>query len=110
MNAPIGRNASVTVMVSAICASVLLNSLAIAVSANTTRKKSKASRVQPRKLASTAARWPRGVARATDEGVIASGVVMREYVKNRLGPERDGGRCARYSLPNEKVFARPPRG
>ena len=61
MNAPIGRKASVTVMVSASCASVLWNSLAIAVSANTTRKKSNASRVQPRKLAKTAERWPRGV-------------------------------------------------
>jgi len=56
MKAPTGRNASVTVIVSAISASVFWNSFAIAVSAKTTRKKSNASRVQPRKLAKTAAR------------------------------------------------------
>src|SRR5712671_2028407 len=79
MNAPTGRKASVTVMVSAISASLLWNSFAIAVSAKTTRKKSNASSVQPRKLAMTAARWPRGAACARDVGVIASELAMRKY-------------------------------
>ncbi len=58
MNAPTGRKASVIVNDSAIALSGRPNSLAIAVSANVTRKKSNASSVQPRKLAITAARWP----------------------------------------------------
>ena len=57
MNAPTGRKASVTVRVTAISASLRWNSLPIAVRQKTTRKKSKASSVQPRKLANTAARW-----------------------------------------------------
>src|SRR4051812_16648032 len=83
MKAPTGRNASVMVIVSASSASVLLNSLAIAVSAKTTRKKSNASRVQPRKLARTAERCPR-TARATDEGLTESVAVMRQYARNGM--------------------------
>src|SRR5712671_2181672 len=79
MNAPTGRKASVTVMVSAISASLLWNSFAMAVSAKTTRKKSNASSVQPRKLAMTAARWPRGAACAREVGLIASELAMRKY-------------------------------
>src|SRR5262245_27885566 len=56
MRAPIGRKASVTVMLRAIAVSVVPKSRAIAVRAKTTRKKSNASRVQPRKAARTAAR------------------------------------------------------
>ena len=59
MNAPTGRNASVSVIESAIALSVLAELLARSPSARTTtRKKSNASSVQPRKLAATAARWP----------------------------------------------------
>ena len=54
MNAPTGRNASVKVIENAISASLRPNSFAIAVSVMTTTKKSKASRVQPRKPAVTA--------------------------------------------------------
>ena len=92
MNAPIGLNASVTVIVSAIWASVLWNSFAIAVSAKTTRKKSNASRVQPRKLARTAARWPRGAACASEEGLIASELGMRQYVAAGAGCGIPAGR------------------
>src|SRR5690242_10890537 len=56
MNAPTGRNTSVRVSERAIAASDLPKSFAIAVSVMTTRKKSNASRVQPRKPAATAAR------------------------------------------------------
>src|SRR5437870_5790679 len=63
MNAPTGRKARVSVMERAMSASLLPNSLAIAVSVMTTTKKSNASRVQPRKPAVTAARWS-GVAGA----------------------------------------------
>jgi len=55
MNAPTGRNASVTVMESAMAASVVWKSFAMAVRAKATRKKSKASSVHPRKAARTAA-------------------------------------------------------
>ena len=55
MKAPTGRKASVMARVFAIWASLAPNSLPIAVSVITTMKKSKASRVQPRKLANTAA-------------------------------------------------------
>src|SRR5215831_21018034 len=54
MNAPSGRNASVTVMVTAIAGMSVPNSLAMAGSVNTTTKKSNASSVQPRKLSSSA--------------------------------------------------------
>jgi len=54
IRAPTGRKASVMLRVAAIFASLVPNSLPMAVSVKTTRKKSKASRVQPRKLASTA--------------------------------------------------------
>src|SRR5216117_2627792 len=58
MNAPTGRNASVKVIENAISASLRPNSFAIAVSVMTTTKKSKASRVQPRKPATTACPRP----------------------------------------------------
>src|SRR3979409_2220503 len=98
MKAPIGRKASVTVIVSAISASLLWNSFAIAVSAKTTRKKSNASRVQPRKLAITAARWPRGAARAREVGLIASELAMQKYAAISMHQEclviaRLGTRC-----------------
>src|SRR2546428_13670928 len=57
MNAPTGRKASVSVRDKAISASLRWNSRAIAVSVITTTKKSNASSVQPRKPATTAARW-----------------------------------------------------
>src|SRR2546422_8979840 len=57
MKAPTGRKASVSVIESAIAASDFPNSWAIAVRVMTTRKKSNASSVQPRKPATTAARW-----------------------------------------------------
>src|SRR3989442_623933 len=53
MKAPTGRKASVSVIESAMAASDFPNSLAIAVSVMTTRKKSNASSVQPRKPATT---------------------------------------------------------
>src|SRR5580658_7886666 len=51
INAPTGRNASVRVMDNAICGSDLPNSFPIAVRQKTTRKKSNASRVHPKRLA-----------------------------------------------------------
>src|SRR5207302_791050 len=57
MNAPTGRNRSVSVSESAMAASDFPNSRAMAVSVITTRKKSNASSVQPRNPATTAARW-----------------------------------------------------
>src|SRR5436309_5665423 len=56
--APTGRKASVRVIESAMAASEVWNSCAIAVRAKTTRKKSNASSVQPRKEARIAARCP----------------------------------------------------
>src|SRR5882762_2111529 len=53
MNAPTGRNARVTVIERAIAASDLPKSFAMAVSVMTTRKKSNASSIQPRKPAAT---------------------------------------------------------
>src|SRR5438270_3286127 len=76
MNAPTGRKAKVIVIVSASCASDFPNSLPIAVNAKTTRKKSNASSGQPRKLARTAERWPRGAMLATDSRSRASALVM----------------------------------
>jgi hypothetical protein len=55
MNAPTGRNSRVSVIEKAIAASDLWNSLPMAVSVMTTRKKSNASSVQPRKPAATVA-------------------------------------------------------
>src|SRR5271157_1408119 len=57
MKAPTGRNARVSVREKAMALSGRWNSCAMAVKERATRKKSKASRVQPRKLASTAAPW-----------------------------------------------------
>src|SRR5437879_3101152 len=57
MNAPIGRKANVSVIENATAASLLPNSFPIAVSVITTRKKSNASSIQPRKPARTAGRW-----------------------------------------------------
>ena len=56
MNAPTGRNSRVTKYTRAISLSDLWNSRPMAVRHITTRKKSKASRVQPRNPARTAAR------------------------------------------------------
>src|SRR5205807_2275633 len=70
MNAPTGRNARVSVIESAIAASDLPNSRAIAVSVITTRKKSNASSVQPRNPATTAARWSAAAGRTAVIGVL----------------------------------------
>src|SRR5579872_5844488 len=59
MIAPTGRIASVTVMVSATIATVCLKSSAIWETTKLTIKKSKASSVQPRKLARNVLRWLR---------------------------------------------------
>ena len=53
--APKGRAARVRVLATATAGMSVWNSLAMALNMNTIRKKSKASRVQPRKLAPTAA-------------------------------------------------------
>src|SRR3989442_12604696 len=63
-NAPTGRKARVSVSEKAMSASERPKSLAIAVRVMTTRKKSKASSVQPRKPATTAARASVVAARA----------------------------------------------
>jgi len=55
MNAPTGRKARVSVIERAIAASDLPKSFAMAVSVITTRKKSNASSIQPRKPAATVA-------------------------------------------------------
>ena len=55
-----GRNASVAVSDNAMRASDSPNSFPIVVRQNTTRKKSNASSVQPRKLAQTADKWSTG--------------------------------------------------
>src|SRR5579859_2323475 len=70
MNAPTGRNARVSVSDSAIAASDLPKSLPIAVSVMTTRKKSNASSIQPRKPAATVAFWSVLVGR----GVVSDAV------------------------------------
>src|SRR5438105_8427070 len=70
MNAPTGRNASVSVIESAIAASDFPNSRAIAVRVITTRKKSNASSVQPRNPATTAARWSSAAGRTAVIGVL----------------------------------------
>src|SRR6185437_1355107 len=57
MKAPTGRNASVNAIENATAVSGSWNSLPIAVRQNATRKKSNASRVQPRKLAVSAFHW-----------------------------------------------------
>src|SRR2546429_4014427 len=72
MNAPTGRKASVSPIDAAMSASDLPNSFAIAVSVITTRKKSNASSVQPRKPAVTAAPWSRAAG-----GVVVIGVPVR---------------------------------
>src|SRR6266576_2762993 len=56
MNAPTGRNSSVSVRERAMAASDFPNSFPMAVNVMTTRKKSNASSVQPRNPATTAAR------------------------------------------------------
>src|SRR5437870_1916838 len=90
MNAPTGRNRSVSVSESAMAASDFPNSRAMAVSVITTRKKSNASSVQPRNPATTAARWSAaaeadgnacdnacalGVARRLGAGWVAKGTI-----------------------------------
>ena len=58
MNAPTGRKPSVSAIESAMSLSGRWKSSAIAVSEKTTKKKSNATRVQPEKPASKAARCP----------------------------------------------------
>ena len=53
-SAPNGRAASVSVLATTTAATSAWNSAAMALNMNTIRKKSKASSVQPRKLARTA--------------------------------------------------------
>src|SRR5947208_154372 len=86
MKAPTGLKASVMVIVSASSASVLWKSLAIAVNANTTRKKSNASRVQPRKLATTAERCPR-VSRSPEDASIEPVPGIRQYARKPMHVE-----------------------
>jgi hypothetical protein len=57
MNAPIGRVASASVIVSAMSGRVFPNALATSSMMKVSRKKSNASNVQPRNPARTAFRW-----------------------------------------------------
>ena len=81
MNAPTGRNASVSVMDKATAASDRWNSRAIAVSVMTTRKKSKASSVQPRKPARTAARWS-SVEAEGRRGIAAANIPQKREARS----------------------------
>src|SRR6059058_2334924 len=69
MNAPTGRNSSVSVRERAMAASDFPNSFPMAVNVMTTRKKSNASSVQPRNPATTAARRSSATGRAAVIGV-----------------------------------------
>src|SRR6267143_4455453 len=69
MNAPTGRKARVSVIERAIAASDFPKSLPMAVRVMTTRKKSNASSVQPRKPAATVAFW----SLAAGRGVVIVG-------------------------------------
>src|SRR4051794_24975982 len=89
MNAPNGRNASVSAMEPATAVLLVPNSPAIAVSDMPTRKKSNASSVQPRKLATTAAPWPWPAAAALD-AELPPGV--GEGIGDRGGAVVDMGR------------------
>src|SRR5438874_5108703 len=73
MNAPTGRNSSVSVRERAMAASDFPNSRAMAVNVMTTRKKSNASSVQPRNPATTAA------LRSSATGRVAVIGVPREW-------------------------------
>src|SRR5207237_6212593 len=85
MNAPTGRNASVSVIESAIAASDFPNSRAIAVRVITTRKKSNASSVQPRNPATTAARWSAAAGRTAVIGVLPEDPL--DYTHDRRSEE-----------------------
>src|SRR5437762_2285539 len=90
MNAPTGRNASVSVIDSAMSLSVLPNSLAIAVSVMTTRKKSNASSVQPRKPATSrrlATLRASELVTLVDSSVVAVAVAAAEAGGNPCGNE-----------------------
>src|SRR2546430_2954651 len=95
MNAPTGRNASVSVIESAIAASDFPNSRAIAVRVITTRKKSNASSVQPRNPATTAARWSSAAGRTAVIGVLPEETL--DYTRARFPacPARAVVHCGR---------------
>ena len=78
MSAPTGRSINVSVMVNAIAGRATLKSFAIRSVTNVTRKKSKASSVQPRKLARKVLRCSR-----LRELIKASALLSR--VKNEDG-------------------------
>src|SRR6516225_8533145 len=93
-NAPTGRNASVAVRVSAISASVLWNSRPMAVRQETTRKKSKASRVQPRYPARRAERRSPGAGVDAGEAISAGARAASRDVAGQRGhgEEEERGR------------------
>src|SRR5690242_5230508 len=81
MNAPTGRKASVIVMERAISASVFPKLAPMDDSVMTTRKKSNASRVQPRKLAVKAAPWPEPAAREASPEVGVKQMILPDRGK-----------------------------
>src|SRR5213082_1892827 len=85
MNAPTGRNSSVSVRERAMAASDFPNSFPMAVNVMTTRKKSNASSVQPRNPATTAARRSSATGRAAVIGV------PREWPLDYTGARRPAG-------------------
>src|SRR5437879_3632617 len=112
MNAPTGRNSSVSVRERAMAASDFPNSFPIAVSVMTTRKKSNASSVQPRNPATTAAFRSSAAGRATVIGVPREepldytrarclACLARPMVRRSRRPERrpaSGGRGAQSAV------------
>ena len=70
-SAPNGRAARVSVLATTTAERSAWKSLAMALNMKTIRKKSKASSVQPRKLAATALHWWRSSPRSSDKVVIA---------------------------------------
>src|SRR5689334_16668011 len=81
-SAPTGRNPRVRSSVKAMSLSLLPNVVPIAVSVMTTRKKSNASRVQPRNPATTAGRWSE---------VVIAGTLLRvaQHVVEVVDAEHD---------------------
>src|SRR5256885_9558042 len=107
MNAPTGRNARVTVIERAIAASDLPKSFAMAVSVMTTRKKSKASSIQPRKPAATVAFRSLGVAGGVVMVLAPSFFFMFERaVSLRAGYAGHPDVTARIGRPEARI---PPR-
>src|SRR2546428_1683882 len=88
MNAPTGRKARVSVIERAIAASDLPKSFAMAVSVITTRKKSNASSIQPRKPAATVAFW--SVAAARGVVIVPRNGGWRYHPVNRENRARVG--------------------